>query len=323
MRALRFAQYGAPEVLHVVDVPEPEPGAGEAKVRVHAAGLNPLDWKIRAGHLRMLPFVAAPPRGLGSDFAGEIVAVGGGATARHVGERVLGSLLPFSRRGALAEFVTASYDRLLPLPDDVDSISAAALPVAGGTALQALVDHAHLLAGQRVLITGAAGGVGHFAVQIAKHLGAHVTAVCSTHNVEFVRGLGADAVIDYTRDDFTRATAPWDVIFDAASVATFGTVSPVLARSGVYLNTAGSGSALAATLASGLIARLTSQRRSIAIVLRSAPAMWQRLLELFQAGTLRPTIESIHGLANVAAAQRAMETGHGRGKKVVTIFDGV
>ncbi len=179
MRALRFERYGTPDVLRVEDVSEPLPRPGEAKVRVHAVSLNPLDWKVRAGDLRFIPLFRGPPRGLGCDFAGEIVGIGGGATERHVGERVLGSLLPFARDGALADFILVAYDRLLPIPDGIDDSVAAALPIAGGTALQALIDEAGVVAGQRVLINGAAGGVGHFAVQIAKHLGTHVVGVCS------------------------------------------------------------------------------------------------------------------------------------------------
>src|SRR6516162_1405880 len=136
MRALRFDRYGSSDLLRVEEVSEPVPRAGQAKVRVRAAGLNPIDWKIRAGDLRLVPLFKGPPRGLGCDFAGEVVAGGGGATERHVGERVFGSLAPFAREGALAEFLVVAYDRILPIPDGVDEAVAAALPVAGGTALQ-------------------------------------------------------------------------------------------------------------------------------------------------------------------------------------------
>jgi NADPH:quinone reductase-like Zn-dependent oxidoreductase len=228
MRALRYDRFGPPEVLHVVDVPEPVPQAGEVKVRVHAASLNPLDWKVRAGHLRWLPVFRRPPRTLGCDFAGEIVGVSAGARSHYVGERVFGSLLPFGRDGSLAEYIVAGVDRLATMPDDLGFDQAAALPIAAGTALQAIVDEAHLGAGQRILVTGAAGGVGHFAVQIAKHLGAHVVAVCGAANADFVRGLGADEVIDYARDDFTRRADRFDVVFDAACASSFTAARAVL-----------------------------------------------------------------------------------------------
>ena len=172
MRALRYDRYGSPDVLRVVEVPEPIPRAGEVKVRVRAAGLNPLDWKACAGHLRWLPGFRGPPRGIGCDFAGEIVGVGGGPMTHYVGERVFGAVHPFARDGTLAEIVVVASERVASSPSDLPHDTAAALPVAGGTALQALMDVAHLTAGQRVLINGAAGGVGHLAVQIAKHAGA-------------------------------------------------------------------------------------------------------------------------------------------------------
>ena len=213
------------------------------KVRVHAASLNPLDWKIRAGHLRWLPVFRRPPRTLGCDFAGEIVGVGAGARSHYVGERVFGSLLPFGRDGALAEYLVAGVDRLATMPDDLGFDQAAALPIAAGTALQAVVDEARLGAGQRILITGAAGGVGHFAVQIAKHVGAHVVAVCGAANADFVRGLGADEVVDYARDDFTRRADRFDVVFDAACASSFTAARAVLTDAGCYLNTGGDAAA--------------------------------------------------------------------------------
>ena len=199
MRALRYDRYGPLDVLRVEELLEPSPGVGRAKIRVRAVGLNPVDWKIVAGHLRFLPLFRRPPRGVGLDYAGEIVGVGGGATQRYFGERVFGSLMPFGRDGACADFVVAPYNRIVSLPPEVDYVQAAALPIAGGTALQALADEAHVTSGQRVLITGAAGGVGHFAVQIAKHLGAHVVAICSARNADFVRSLGANEVVDYAK----------------------------------------------------------------------------------------------------------------------------
>jgi len=150
---------------------------------------------------------------------------------------VLGSLLPFARDGALAEFILVAYDRLLPIPDGIDDTVAAALPIAGGTALQAWVDEAGVVAGQRVLLNGAAGGVGHFAVQIAKHLGTHVVGVCSAGNADFVRGLGAHEVIDYAREDFASRDQRFDVVFDVAATSSFEAAKRVLSEFGCYLNT--------------------------------------------------------------------------------------
>lgn len=319
MRALRFDRYGPPEVLRIEELPEPSAAAGQAKVRVRAVGLNPLDWKLRAGHLRFIPVFRGPPRGLGCDFSGEIVGIGGGATDRHIGERVFGSLMPFAREGALADYIVVPYERMLPIPPELDDDSAAALPVAGGSALQALADEARVVAGQRVLITGAAGGVGHFAVQIAKHLGAHVVAVCGAGNAEFVRGLGADEVVDYARDDFTRRDDRFEVVFDAACASTFAAARRVLTDTGCYINTGGDMAAVVGTAISAVLARLTSRQRAIAFALKNRAPTWQRLLQLVHDGALRAHVERLIALEDVADAQRAMETGHGRGKIVVRV----
>jgi NADPH:quinone reductase-like Zn-dependent oxidoreductase len=279
--------------------------------------LNALDWKILAGHVRFVPVFRSPPRGVGFDFSGEIVGVGGGATSRYVGQRVFGSLLPFGRDGACAEYMVVPYDRTLELPQEVDDDQAAALPIAGGTALQALTDEARLTAGQRVLITGAAGGVGHFGVQIAKHLGAHVVAVCSASNSDFARSLGADEVVDYAKHDFTRRDDRFDVVFDAACASSFAAARRVLTESGIYINTGGDAGSLIRTAASAAVARFTSRQRAIPLTLKNGPAIWQRLLELVRKGVLRAHIERSVAMEEVADAIRTMETGHARGKIVV------
>jgi NADPH:quinone reductase-like Zn-dependent oxidoreductase len=319
LRALRYDRYGPPEVLRVADVAEPVPAVGEVKIRVRAASLNPIDWKIRAGHLRFVPMFRMPPRGIGCDFAGEIVAVGGGAISLHVGERVFGSLPPFPRDGALAEYVVAAAGRIASIPDNVSDEVAAALPIAGGTALQALRDEAQLALGQRVLITGAAGGVGHFAVQIAKHVGAHIVGVCSAGNVEFVRGLGADEGVDYARDDFTRRDDRFDVVFDAAGASSFIAARRVLTETGCYLNTGGNAAAAVGTVMGAVFARLTSHQRAIAIMLKTGTALFERVAALAQRGVLHAHVERTIGMEGVANAMATMETGHGRGKIIVRL----
>lgn len=319
MRALRYDRYGSPDVLRVGEVPEPSPAAGRAKIRVRAVGLNPLDWKIVAGRMRFAPMFRSPPRGVGCDFAGEITGVIGGATPLRAGDRVFGSLLPFARDGACSEYLSVPYDRLVALPAEVDDVQAAALPIAGGTALQALTDDVHVLPGQRVLITGAAGGVGHFAVQIAKHLGAHVVGVCSATNIDFVKGLGADRIIDYAEDDFTRGENGFDVVFDAACASSFAASRRVLTQSGSYINTSGDAASLISTTAGALLARMTSRRRAIAFMLKNHPPIWLRLLDLVRRGMLRAHVERVVAIEEVAEALRTMETGHGRGKIVVRV----
>lgn len=319
MKALRYDGFGPADRLYVADVPEPDCPPGGFRIRVHAASLNPLDWKIRAGHFALVPGFERPPRGVGSDFAGVIVGVGGGATRHYLGQRVFGSLPARGRQGALAESIAVAGDQLAAIPDGVSFEAAAALPIAGGTAVQALEDHARLQPGQRLLVTGAAGGVGHLAVQLGRHLGATVTAVCGPANADFVRALGADDVVDYTREDFLHRGTRYDVVFDAACSSHFFACRRVLAHTGVYINTSGSAGAALRTAAAGVFARLASAQRAVALVLANRRPLWERVARHAAAGVLRPQIVQRIGLADVAAAQRAMETGHGRGKIVVTL----
>jgi NADPH:quinone reductase-like Zn-dependent oxidoreductase len=283
---------------------------------VRAASLNPVDGKIRAGHLRLLPMVESPPRGCGLDFAGEIVGTGGGAAGYFVGMRVFGSLSPFRRDGAFAEVVRVAPDRIAPMPDEIGFDAAAALPIAAGTAVQALVDHARLAAGQRVLILGAAGGVGHYAVQLARHLGAHVTGSCVTANVDFVRSLGADEVVDYTQEDALARGGPFDAVFDTAGHASWRAARAVLASGGIYVNTSPDFRAVMTTLAEQAAARFARQR-VVALVLAGGTDAWRRLARHASERVLVPYIRETIGLAGVAEAQKRMEGGHGRGKIVV------
>jgi NADPH:quinone reductase-like Zn-dependent oxidoreductase len=317
MRSVRYDRYGSADVLYVADIAEPAPGPGEVKLRVRAASLNPLDGKIRAGHLRWVPLFRGPPRGTGCDVAGEIVAVGSGAAPRHVGERVFGSISPMVRDGAFAEYAVAPAASLAAIPQGVGFEDAAALPLAAGMALQALADHAHLGGGERVLIIGAAGGVGLFAVQIAKHLGAHVVGVCSADNIEFVRGQGADEAIDYARDDFTQRADRFEVVFDAACASSFAAARRTLTETGCYISTAGTTAAAIDTAVSAVVAPFVSRQRAIVFAATPTTANLQRLAELASRGDIRPHIERRIALEDVADAQRAMETGHGRGKVVV------
>ena len=316
MRALQYSRYGPPDVLEVVEIDEPVPFAGEVKVRVHAAGLNPVDGKIRAGHLRFLPIADRPPRGCGLDFAGEVVGSGGAVANVFPGMRVFGSLSPFRRAGAFAEFVCVLPARIAPMPATLGYAEAAALPIAAGTAAQALVDHARVAPGQRVLVNGAAGGVGHFAVQLAHHLGAHVTGTCGPDNVAFVRSLGADVVIDYTASDFTTGTEPFDAIFDATGQSSWRRCRAVLAPRGVYVNTSPDARAVVTTLADRVAAGLVRQR-VVGLVLHGGAEAWRRLARLVDERAMAPHIRATVGLADVAEAQRRMDTGHGRGKVVV------
>ena len=319
MRALRYSRYGPPEVLEVVEIPEPVPRPGELVVRVLAASLNPLDWKIRSGHLRYLPGSAGPPRGVGCDFAGEVAGSGGATPGFFPGARVFGTLSPFGRQGTCATTIVVGVDRVAPTPDALTDAMAAALPIAAGTAVQALADHARLAAGHRLAVVGAAGGVGHFAVRYARHIGARVTGACGPDTVEFVRSLGADAVVDYTRDDWRAIGAPYDTVFDTTGHTRWGDCRGAMVPEGVYLNTSPDASSVAATMADAVRARFTTRQRIVPIALRGGAAAWRRLASLAAAGALVPHLRETVGLAGVADAMRAMERGHGRGKIVVDV----
>ena len=213
MKAICYHKYGSPEVLGIEEIDKPVIDADGVLVRVVAAAVNPLDWHFMRGkpYLMRLMFGLRKPKSgrPGVDVAGRVEAVGANVTAFRAGDEVFGG-----RNGALAEYVTGGEKDFVPKPAALTFEQAAAIPIAGCTALQALRDHGRLEAGQKVLINGAAGGVGTFAVQIARALGAEVTGVCGTANVEMVRSLGAQHVVDYTAEDFTRAGLRYDLIVD-------------------------------------------------------------------------------------------------------------
>ncbi len=317
MRAVRYERFGSPDVLEVADIAEPVPAAGEVKVKIFAASLDPLDWKIRAGHVRFIPMFARPPRTVGVELAGDIVGVGGGPGPRHVGERVFGSLSPFRRDGSCAEYAAIAANRVVPIPEGLSYEQAAATPVAGGTAVQALIDDARVVAGQRVLIIGAAGGVGHLAVQVAKHLGAYVVATCGTANLDWVRELGADEVVDYAKDDVTQRSDKFDLVFDAADAIGWQRARSLLVRGGLYLGTGGSASSAIGTALGGLLTPMLNGTRAQTFVLEDGGRSCARLAELLAAGVIKPHVAHRVTLEQVADAQRRMERGHGRGKTVV------
>lgn len=316
MRAVRYDRYGSADELHVAQVAEPNPAAGELSVRIEAASLNPLDWKLREGALRFVPTCKSPPRTTGNDFAGVIVGVGASAGAWQLGERVFGSLSPFGREGSCAERCVVGVDRIAAIPEGVSFETAACLPIAAGEAVQALADDAKLAAGQHLLVIGAAGGVGHLAVQYALHLGARVTGVCGADNLGFVAGLGAAEAIDYRATDILALGPKFDTVFDVAAVIGWRASQRLLKRGGVYLSTAGTAAAAMSTGVGGWLSPLLGGTRARNVNLRMGSAALRRLADLAAAGVLKPHIARRIGLHDVAQAQAAMQRGHGRGKIV-------
>jgi NADPH:quinone reductase-like Zn-dependent oxidoreductase len=288
-------------------------------VRVRAASVNPLDWKVRNGSMRML-MPARFPLILGADAAGEVVAIGPEVARFQPGDLVFGGADVHRHGGSFAELVLMRDAALAAKPDSLSCEEAAALPVAGQTALQALRDKGELVAGEKLLINGASGGVGHLAVQIAVALGARVTAVASGRNQEFLRQLGAQETIDYEEEDFAGRDEEWDVIFDAAATRQYADCEPVLARDGgIYVTTLPGPKHfvwIGLTTLGGLFGQ---SKRARAIFLKHRAADLAVLARMAGQGKVRPHLAEVYPLERIAAAQDHSESGHVRGKVVVRI----
>ncbi|MFD5148689.1 NADP-dependent oxidoreductase [Streptomyces sp. NPDC058401] len=306
MRAIVVSQWGGPEVLTETEQDRPEPAVGEVLVRVHAAGVNPVDWKTRAtgGLISWGPVPA-----VGWDVSGTVEAVGPGVTVFQPGDEVFGMPRFPHQAGAYAEYVTAPARHFARKPASIDHVRAAALPLASLTAWQALTDTADLRAGQRVLVHAAAGGVGHFAVQIAKALGAYVIGTASAPKHEFVRSLGADEVIDYRTTAFEDAVADVDVVIDAIG-GDYGPRSLKVLRPGGHLITLTSPDQVPAD-AEGFRTGWTLVEPDYA-GLRAVAA-------LVEEGKLRPAVDTVLPLAEAAKAHEIGEQGRTTGKIVLTV----
>jgi NADPH:quinone reductase-like Zn-dependent oxidoreductase len=314
MQAVMYDRFGDDSVLSLREVAVPQPARGEVQVRVRMASLNPVDYKLRSGILRMIGRPKRPAI-TGKDFAGEISALGAGAQGYALGQRVFGSVDPMGGRGSCAQFVALSTDLIAPTPDALSDEVAASLPVASGSALQALTDIAALQKGQTVLISGASGAVGASAVQIARSLDANVTGVCGTANVDYVRSLGAERVIDYRNENWLQPGRHFDVIFDAAAAASFAQAQPLLTARGVYINTL----PRPALYWAAAVARTISRQRCVPFLLKTNAALLARLAKLAAERVIVPHIHEIVDLAGVAAAQRRMQQGMLHGKVCVRV----
>lgn len=320
MKAAVIDGYGGAERLTVRELPDPgSPGSGQVLLRVRAAGVNPIDWKIRNGGMRLL-LPARFPLVLGYDVAGEVVEIGPEVTRFQPGDAVFGGVDILRQGGSYAELALARESALAPQPQALSFEEAAAIPMAALTALQALRDKGELVAGEDVLVNGAAGGVGHFAVQIAAALGARVTAVTSAKNFDFVRGLGTDEVIDYEEEDFAGREQTWDVIFDAVNNHTYADCEPVLARDGgIYVTTLG-GPKLMISIGLTALGGLFGQRKRARLVLgRYRAEDLAVLTRLIEQRKLRPEIQEVFSLEEIRKAHEVSESGHVRGKIVVRV----
>jgi NADPH:quinone reductase-like Zn-dependent oxidoreductase len=323
MKAIIQREYGPPSVvLRYEDVEAPQIGAGQVLVRVRAAGVNALDWHLVTGEPRVMRAVGMglrrPKRsGVGRDVAGVVEAVGDGVTRFQPGDEVFGWCT-----GAFAELAITHEDSLVTKPATVTFEQAAAAPVAAITALQGLRDHGKVSHGDRVLITGASGGVGTFAVQLAKHLGAQVTAVCSTRNLELVRSIGADHVVDYTREDVTASGRRYDVILDIAGRPSLLGCLRSLEPGGRLVLIGGEGGRWVGPLprmARALLLGPLGRRTVRVFEAKETRADTLVLAEMLAAGHLVAVLDRTYDLADAPEAVRYLEQGHTQGKVVVTV----
>lgn len=320
MKAVVHYSYGSPDVLKIEEIEKPTITDDGVLVRIYASSVNPAEWYGMTGlvvaRLQGGLFKPQNPR-IGADFAGVVEAVGSKITHLKPGDEVYGG-----RTGAFAEFVSV-MNAVVRKPANVSFEEAAAIPTAGITALQGLRDHGKIQPGQKVLINGAAGGVGTFAVQIAKALGAEVTGVTSTKNVEMVRSLGADFVVDYTKDDFTRNSQQYDLIFDIAGSRTWKEYKRVMKPSSIFIPVgAPKGNKVLGPLARIFnlkLASLGASQKVIFFIAQFNRPDLDILREMVESGKVKPVVEKVYPLAQVVDAMKHLGTGHARGKIVLKI----
>lgn len=322
MKAVVYTRYGGPDVLELQEIQKPTPADDEVLIRVSASSVNPYDWHFMRGEpylLRLMAGLRQPkiPH-LGADLAGTIEAVGQKVKEFIPGDRVFGTA-----KGAFAEYVCAKVQSLAKLPASVSFEDAASAPIAALTALQALRDKGRVRAGQSVLINGAAGGVGTFAVQIAKSIGAEVTGVCSTRNLELVRGIGGDHVIDYTHENFTRAPQRYDIFLDLIGNHSLVACRRLLRPGGIYVSAGGTTDRWMIGPLAGMVGlhvlSLFGSRKLTGLFARMNSQDLKICAEFIASGKVRPVIDRRYNLAEVPEAIRYIEEGHARGKVVIRV----
>ena len=326
MKAVVYTNYGSPDVLEIRDIKKPVPNDDQVLIKVRTASINPLDWHFMEGTPYIMRAIGVglrkpkDPR-LGVDYAGTVEAVGKNVTQFKPGDEVLGG-----KSGAFAEYVCARADRAIVLkPANITFEQAASVPIAAITALQGLRDKGKIQPGQKVLINGASGGVGTFAVQIAKSFGADVTGVCSTRNLDMVRSLGADHVIDYTKEDFTKGEQRYDLILDNVGTQPLSAFRRVLNPNGILVMIGGGGpndggliGPLGRPVKALLLSPFISQKMGMLMAELNKKDL-TILGDLMQSGKVTPVIDRTYPLSQIAEAIRYLEQGHARGKVIITM----
>ncbi len=323
MKAIVYTEYGPPDVLNLEEVQKPTPKDDEVLVKVHAASANAADWHLMRADpflVRVMGFGLLKPKNglLGADIAGRVEAVGRNVKQFQPGDEVFGDLSG-SGFGGFAEYVCAAEQALALKPANVSFQEAAAVPLAAVTALQGLRYKGQVQQGQKVLINGASGGVGTFAVQIAKTFGAEVTGVCSTSKLDMVRSLGADHVIDYIREDFTRNGQQYDRILAANGYHPISDYRRALSPEGTYVMTGGSGTQMLQAMTLGPIISMRGSKKMGYLSMKQNKEDLVFMKELLEAGEITPIIDRTYPLSEIPEAIRYLEEGHAKGKVVITV----
>jgi len=319
MRAIVSEQYGRPDILQLKEVDKPTPKEGEVLVKVHASSVNAYDWHLLTADIflvRMMGGGLLKPKFSipGADVAGIVESVGSDVEQFRPGDEVYGEI----SHGSFAEYVAGSVKGLAPKPANLTFEEAAAVPMAAVTALQGLRDEGHIQAGQKVLIQGASGGVGTFAVQIAKSFGAEVTAVCSTRNLDQARALGADQVIDYTKEDFTQNGQQYNLILAANGFHPLSAYKRALAPGGIYVMAGGKPAQIfQAMLLGPLMSSGGKKMGGVSATMKNQDLM--SIKELLETGKIMPVIDRCYPLSEAAEALRYLGEGHARGKVVISV----
>jgi len=323
MKAIVYTEYGSSDVLHLHEVTKPTPGDDEVLVKVYAASVNAADWRL----MRADPFLARLYTGLlkptrfqilGGDIAGRVEAVGKDVSQFKAGDEVFGEV-SVSGFGGFAEYKCARESELVLKPTNLSFEEAAAVPLAALAALQGLRDKGQIRAAQKVLINGASGGVGTFAVQIAKYYGAEVTAVCSTAKMELARSLGADHVIDYTQEDFTQNGLRYDLILAANGDRSIFDYKRALSERGIYVMAGGKAGQLFQAMLLGPLMSMVGSKKMRSVLSTPNQEDLQLLKELLESGKVKPVIDSRYSLREVPDAISYVEEGHAKGKVVISV----
>lgn len=312
MKAAIIEQYGGPEVIRIAEIPKPVPGPDEVLIKIFAASINPVDWKIRKGNLKMM-LSKKFPKILGIEFSGIIEETGENVKNFRKGQRVFAG--KSYEGGGYAEYALAESSRTILIPDNVSFEEASTMAVAGMTALQGLRNKGRLKSGMDVIVNGASGGVGTYAVQIAKVLGAKVTAVCSAKNFDLLKSLGADVLIDYKEVDFTRLPKKYNIVFDAVGYRTFWQTRKVLKKKGIYVNISPS----IPLYITSLVTLLNPGKKSKGFMLHPDMDDLKEVMQMIAEKKIKVVIDKVFPLDKIAEAHAYSETERAKGKIVLSI----